>query len=216
MNSQSSLSQDCLRLLAYHEAAHVAARSFTKLEFSHFLEVSIVPNEASDGREVYERAEAWSHLKILPPGAARCTGYKLLMSKLAGLACDEMLDPEGEISVFGLPDELPSLKIIGLISDGGDDMTEAIEICNTISRPGLSARRVFRNASRWTKDMMITPFVWEFTEYLANRLLTEKVITYKDRDLSDRMIDMPPAYSIPKWKRRFYAQWKSEAEPLTS
>ncbi len=118
MDAQSSLSQARLRLFACHEAAHAAARAFAKLEFSHFLEVSIVPDEDSVGRELYERPYAWMHQKTYSPCMARCEGYKLLLGKMAGLACEEMLDPEGEIIVFGLHDELPSLDLTSRFPDG--------------------------------------------------------------------------------------------------
>ena len=86
------LSPKALRAVAFHEAGHVAARAFTKLEMGHIRQVSIVANARTWGHERSERALTLFTLHIQPKDLAWRDGRMLLLGLLAGSAAGEKID----------------------------------------------------------------------------------------------------------------------------
>ena len=189
-----------LRTVAYHEAGHVAARAFTKLEIRHIREVSIVANARTWGRESAERSITFMTLHLQPKDLAWQEGLKLLLCELAGSAAGEKIDPLRE----SLPNDWREVSVAIEVynNDKGSDYARAVRVCEIIARPEMPAHIVYEHAVKWTREMIEIPAVWAFIESLAERLHKEKIISGEDPRLLSEMGALPPIWEYPEWERR--------------
>ena len=194
------LPREALRAVAYHEAGHVAARAFTKLEIRHIREVSIVANAQTWGRESAERSITFMTLHLQSKDLAWQEGLKLLLCELAGSAAGEKIDPLWE----SLPNDWREVSVAIEVynNDKGSDYTRAVRVCEIIARPEMPAHIVYGHAVKWTREMIEIPAVWAFVESLAGRLLKEKEISGDDPALLREMMAIPPMWEYPNWERR--------------
>ena len=196
-----------LRLTAYHEAGHVAARMFTGQEANHLVSVSIIPDAGSDGHAKAERNEAIIMLETYPPPKIRTAGRCLLLTLLAGRGAEARLDPRKTKAVLDLQSRLLQSKILVPLSREWDtpdtDLYHAWRVA-TIMRESRKEYiwRVLERAEIWTIEMLAMPPVWASVEKLANMLLERGTIA--DPDEIDEACDEIRYLGItqPKWYRR--------------
>lgn len=104
--------RQALRLTAYHEAAHVAARMFTGLEANHLVSVSIIPDSECEGHAKSERNAAIGMLQSYPPPKIRTAGRCLLLTLLAGRGAEARLDPRKKKAALDLQSRLLQSQIL--------------------------------------------------------------------------------------------------------
>lgn len=193
--------RESMRMTAYHEAGHFAARLFTQLEVSHAVSISIIGNEKFAGYVRSERPYAESSLESYPPPLQRIQGRMLLLEKLAGSGAAMILDQskEGWESILDYwecnncddPDE------------EGTDFFRAFRIAKIMSKPYMPVNRIIKLADKWTLEMLRMPAVWNAVETVAGKLIKQGEIAHEELyDLVDDS-DYPWIFALPKWRRRF-------------
>jgi len=196
-----------LRLTAYHEAGHVAARMFTGQEANHLVSVSIIPDAGSDGHAKAERNEAIIMLETYPPPKIRTAGRCLLLTLLAGRGAEARLDPRKTKAVLDLQSRLLQSQILVPLSREWD--TEDTDLFHAWRVAGImrEARkeniwRVLEQAERWTIKMLVFPPVWASVERLAGMLLEHGTIADRDEiaEACDDILYL--GLTIPKWHHR--------------
>lgn len=190
-----------IRRVAYHEAAHVAARMFTGHEASHVLLVSILPDAATDtlGRERSERNVSEVLLPHYPDDMKQANGRCLLLSLLAGRAAEDRLDD----SPSPLADEM-ALRWCETWEQEGTDFFRAEKIAGIMARPGFPAHRVLHLAAKWTEEMLAVPEVWATVERLAALLIERGEIADREEieSVCEGIVFM--VGRLPRWKRRLF------------
>ena len=187
---------------AYHEAGHFSARVFTRLEFSHILSISIIPDERNNGIVRYDRAFTEY---LFDQSPFRSNGYMLLLEMLAGYGA-QMIHKKSEYN-----------NLIDYLKEEEDeawndydmewtDINRARRIASIMSKPHFPSDRIFLLAARWTMEMLNIPSVWNTVETTAKILLSKGEVTLNDREISKLVYDsnVPNILSIPKWKKRIY------------
>jgi hypothetical protein len=196
-----------LRLTAYHEAGHVAARMFTGQEANHLVSVSIIPDSECEGHAKSERNEAIIMLESYPPPQIRTAGQCLLMTLLAGRGVEARLNPRKTKAAPDLQSRLLKSQILVPLSREWDtpdtDLFHAWRVAN-IMRDARKEYiwRVLERAERWTIEMLAMPPVWASVEKLANMLLERGTIADHDEisEACDEILYLGIANS--KWRRR--------------
>jgi len=196
-----------LRLTAYHEAGHVAARMFTGQEANHLVSVSIIPDAGSEGHAKAERNEAIIMLETYPPPRIRTAGRSLLLTLLAGRGAEARLNPRKTKPALDLQSRLLQSQILVPLSREWDtedtDLFHAWRAANIMRGPRKeNIWRVLEQAERWTIEMLAMPPVWASVERLAGMLLERGTLTDRD-EIAETCGDI--AYlgmTIPKWNRR--------------
>jgi hypothetical protein len=186
-----------VRTVAYHEAAHVAARMFTGQEAAHIVFVSIIPESDTDGRERSRMNIAEIALAHYPPPMMRAAGRCLLLALLAGRGADvRIAAPEYREDI--LDDD--ALWMEG--EQEGTDLFRALRIADIMARPGIPAYRVLSLAAKWTEEMLALPDVWRCVETLADMLLERGVIEDIDEIMAVCKPILGAGLILPKWRRR--------------
>ena len=199
--------RQALRLTAYHEAGHVAARMFTGLEANHLLSVSIIPDSECEGHAKSERNVAIGMLQSYPPPKIRTAGRCLLLTLLAGRGAETRLNPRKKKAAPNLQARLLQSQILVPLSREWEtpdtDLFHAWRVA-TIMRESRKEYiwRVLERAEIWTIEMLAMPPVWASVEKLANMLLERGTIA--DPDEIDEACDEIRYLGItqPKWYRR--------------
>ncbi len=197
-----------MKQTAYHEAGHFAARCFTRLELSHVVKVSIIPDKCSAGRITSERNFArWSLLEErIPVSQDVCTwkraqGIMLLLHDLAGYGADILSDPDEEWA------SICDYCYENYFDDDEDegDMSRSYETANLLEPGYMSASRILRLADRWTLEMLRIPAVWNIVEVTHQRLLEHGELTLDElEDLAWN--GQQTIYDNPKWRRRVFKE----------
>ena len=183
------------RETAYHEAAHVAARAFTGLQWGDIVRVSILPTAGGHGRETVRGPHA-EHLFIdYEKPKQQSWGLSLLLQILAGRGAEKRLD--GEDSWLEIVDDQDQDNFTE-----GSDLYRANAIATTMSYPGMPPDEILELAEKWTVEMLELPDVWATVEKLAAILLERRVI--EDSELLDSVCGgiLGLAWKLPEWKRR--------------
>jgi len=186
-----------IRTSAFHEAGHVVAKMFLGLEPSHVSRVSIVPNKETNGRVSVERIMDKKMVNRLPPELKRMTVMKLLIDYLAGRGVEFRLALEKRDKDYGILD--PDTEDW---DTEGSDLFEANRVAELIVRPYRPARRVLKQAEKWTLEMLDIPVVWRTVETLAD-VLTKDGSIESNKAISGYCENIfCIGISLPKWKRR--------------
>ena len=199
--------RQALRLTAYHEAAHVAARMFTGLEANHLVSVSIIPDSECEGHAKSERNATIGMLQSYPPPKIRTAGRCLLLTLLAGRGAEAHLNLKKKKAAPNLQARLLQSQILVPLSREWEtpdtDLFHAWRVA-TIMRETRKEYiwRVLERAENWTIEMLAMPPVWANVEKLANMLLEHGTIANKDEiaEACDDILYL--GITNPKWHRR--------------
>ena len=181
------------RQCAFHEAGHVVASAFVGHEWGHISHLSIIPDEATEGRILIERSLGETLLAAYPPHFATPLGRVILIFLLAGRAAERRLRDDCE--------EVLHIDAMDLATEGSD-LFRAKKVAQNMAHKNMPCDRILDLASKWTTEMLELPLVWSATEKLAGLLLEHG--TLDDRRIWDEVCSpiMRLGFKLPAWKRR--------------
>jgi len=204
-NNQQDLSslREKIRITAYHEAGHFAAKLFTQLELSHVLYISIIPENGIVGCMIVERPYAQYMLASHPPYVQRCQGMMLLLEKLAGYGTEIIMDKSDKSeSIYDY------CECKDLLDEENQDFFKANLIAEIMARPHMPVHSILKVADKWTLEMLRIPAVWNALETVACKLIKQGKITIVDGELStiahEYYSNAPYSFFPAKWMRRLH------------
>jgi hypothetical protein len=202
--AHTSLVRDWLAMSAYHEAGHVAADAFTWNRIGHIQSVSVLPDETTLARVIYDTPipADIQGLARLPEPFERCLGRKILLSLFAGSLAQ--LRPLRSVYRTLLRNH----------AGGEQDVKRAREVAEIMVGPGGPAKRVLALTEKWTAEMLALPDVWRCVRTLARVLFERGTIEDRDEIMAACEGILGMGLKLPKWKRRL-CPTRAELEQMT-
>lgn len=188
-----------MKVVAFHEAAHVVGRLFSAIDAGHTESVSIIPVRCSLGRENYRTSYAAVDLEKRRPAMQLAVGRGLLLQILAGRGAEYLICKKGK------PEPVYNSRSVDLIYQG-TDLSEAQELADSMKVPGMSRHRILKESAEWTLKMLKIPVVWSTVKKLAQLLLERGEINDEDLIFSTckEVYCLVLKRNAPQWKRHLF------------
>lgn len=188
-----------MKVVAFHEAAHVVARFFSAIDAGHTESVSIIPGGGSLGREVFSTSFATAGWSPKHAVWQLAVGRALLLQILAGRGAEYLICTKGR------PEPVYNPRAFDLIFIG-TDLSEAQDLAKRMAMPGLSSHRILKEAAKWTLKMLKIPVVWSAVKRLAQLLLERGEVNDFDLILSTcrEVFCLVLRRNSPQWKRYLF------------
>ncbi len=165
--------------MAFHEAGHGVAHAFIGHDFTHFKNLSIIPNKENMGRITCVRIyDFFMDMDVNEPDAR-----PVVYAQAKGRIINSMAGPVAEALASKYPDEHFPVWHHWIESEAfwsgedeaewkdGSDIGRAWKYAKKIASPAWPVERWLSVFEGWTREMFSIPEVWECTEELAERLL---------------------------------------------
>lgn len=211
MNKRCRLPLSEQKIIAFHEAGHVAAQAFFAHEWSHIVHVTIEANQVFAGHLRNERSRTPFGVAQFPPHMWYELATIPAICILAGTVAESIHTGEKSFGFYERAEEV--------VVDAHDFLTPEIELPGTdsfmveewarlVRRPLFPEHRIIRRWSNLTLEMLNLPQVWAALGRFAGVLLKERTVSDWDK-IEKSFSDIGGlVYRLPRWRRRLRS-WKA-------